>query len=95
MNIFLEKVHVNLEEFAKTRDKFVKQLYLKCQKKEIEGQNEKHTYYSWGERALLEFNKQEVLEQVAKLVRKPSSNFIVQHREVYGEDPNMDYVMLG
>ncbi|CAG9803746.1 unnamed protein product [Chironomus riparius] len=96
LNNFLEKVHINIEEFAKTRDKFVKQMYLKRRKVEIEGQNESHTYYSWGERALLEFNKQDVLEQVAKLVRKPSSNFVVQHREVYGEDPNdMDFVMLG
>lgn len=85
-----------MDEFAKTRDKFVKQLYLKRRKVEIEGQNESHIYYSWGERASMEFNKQEVLEQVAKLVRKPSTNFIAQHREIYGEDPNdIDSIMLG
>lgn len=93
--IFLEKIHVNLEEFANARDKFVKQLYLKSHKKEIEGQNEEYIYYSWGERALLEFNKQEILEQVAKLMKKPSSNFIVQHQEVYGADPTiMDFLTL-
>ncbi|XP_070493642.1 non-structural maintenance of chromosomes element 3 homolog [Chironomus tepperi] len=95
LNNFLEKVHINLEEFAKTREKFVKQMYLKRHKVQIEGQNESHTYYSWGERALMEFSKQDILEQVSKLVRKPSSNFIVQHREVYGEDPNEDSIMLG
>lgn len=83
---FIEKLNYNLEEFGKTKEKFVRQLYLKRRKQEIEGKNEVLVYYSWGERAQLEFDKKEILENVAQLVKKPSSNFVPQHQQVFGDD---------
>lgn len=93
--IFLEKLGVNIDEFHKTKEKFIKQLYLKRRKVDIEGQNESHFCYSWGERATLEFNKQDILEVVAKLLNKPATNFVAQHRDAYGDEPTetQDFVM--
>jgi hypothetical protein len=40
------------------------------------------------ERAHLEYSKQDILEAVAAIMKKQSTCFIVQHREVYGDDPS-------
>lgn len=77
-----------MEEFGKIKEKFIKQLYLKRRKAEIEGKNQTVVYFSWGERAALEFNKKDILESVAKMLKKPPSYFISHHKEVYGIDPD-------
>lgn len=61
-------------------------MYLRQRKINMEGQNDIILYYSWGERASLEFDKKAMLEQVSRMLKKPSSAFPVPHKEVYGDD---------
>lgn len=72
------------EEITKLKDLFVKQLYLKRTKIEIEGQNEPQMNLSWGSRSFLEIDKKEMLLGVAKIMHKSPHVFANQYQEVFG-----------
>lgn len=93
LNNFLESLRFDLDELTKTKERLIRQLYLQRRKQDTEGQTEPLVYYSWGQRALLEFDKKKVLEAVAKLLNKPSSNFVLQHQEVYKVNQEVEEVM--
>jgi hypothetical protein len=84
---FIEQIGFNTDDFIKSRDMFIKQLYLKRNKIEIEGRNEPHFTISWGERAKLEFDKKKVLAAVATFMEKSPQTFINQYNEAHGEQP--------
>ncbi|XP_031619107.1 non-structural maintenance of chromosomes element 3 homolog [Contarinia nasturtii] len=70
---------------------FVKQMYLKKEKIEMENTNMDDKFeYSWGPRADLEFNKKDCLEWVAKIMKKPASSFVKQWNECQSEDEDVE-----
>ncbi|KAG5684095.1 hypothetical protein PVAND_013344 [Polypedilum vanderplanki] len=85
---FMNQLGIEAEDFTKSREIFIKQLYLKRNKVEIEGKNDAYFTLSWGERAKLEFDKKQILEAVAKIMEKSPQAFINQYHAAHGHDPN-------
>jgi MAGE family len=83
LNIKDEDENNNFGDVEKLiKDTFTRQLYLKRCKVEIEGA-EPLMQLMWGERALKEFDKKAVLQQVASIMKKPTTSFAKQYHEVH------------
>jgi hypothetical protein len=91
---FLDQIGTTVEEYRKVRDKFVKHLYLKRQKIEIEGKNDPYFTLSWGDRATLEYDKKKMLQTVSKIMNKAPKNFTNQYNDTFGETSIDDSQML-
>lgn len=99
LKIFLEKLGIDCEELDENfgavqsliTDKFVKQHYLTIAKVEVEGTRGERNVLDWGQRAEKEFHKKEVLNAVARLLKRQPVTFIAQYQQAYG-DLNIDQI---
>lgn len=85
LNHFVAQIGIDVDEYSKAKELFVKQLYLKRTKHEIEGRNETYVTVTWGERAHLEFDKKEMLKTVAQIMGKSMQMFVTQYHETFGD----------
>lgn len=68
------------------KDTFVRQLYLKRTKNEVEGKNEPEIHIAWGPRADLEYDKKTLLKTVSDIMNKNPLSFATQYAEAFGDD---------
>lgn len=98
LNNFLAQLNIDINEADKffgdvsktVREKFVRQMYLKRMKVEIEGSNDAQVHLSFGPRAEKEIDKKQLLKAVGEIMNKSPATFINQYYEVtHGDDNTM------
>ncbi|KAM7361368.1 necdin, MAGE family member [Cochliomyia hominivorax] len=93
--MFLDKLRIKFDEYHPyfgsnlkklITETFVKQLYLKREKVVSDLESETKFYYYWGFRAEREFDKKQLLEATAKILKKSPKFFVAKYQELYGNE---------